>query len=646
NTVKLAFDMFANQAHHYGELVLRPAGLVGSGNLNMFKGKVSSDLFTFNNSNAFADTADFELKSMEENKLAIQTSNVQAQIDFAYKVGNFTANDINESKVTFPKNQYVSFMDNYKWLIEDELIEMSSTRPTAAEDSTSLASKLVSIHPDKDSLQFVAPLAIYDIKENIIRAEKVERITVADAYIEPVDGKVNILPNAEIEELKDATITADYINQFHTIFNATVNIVSRKKYLGSGKYDYEDEFGAKQEIAFENINIDSTGHTFAVGLIPEDQGFKLNSYFDYKGNVMLKALEKGLSFSGATQLKTNCDRIDQNWLVFKGQIDPKDALIPLEGSMKNDKGESLAAGIVISVNSDDVYPTFISKKENTTDPEITKASGFLWYNDALKSYQIGSKSRNEGGKEGNVISLNTQTCDLSSEGEFDFGMPLGQVKLKGYGKTRYTYSNAKTELSGLVSVDFYLDKKMLQIINDQIKEFPFLQPLNIGSSYYVEAAKAWGDAKKAEQLEKDLNEKGVLEKLPEEMQKSYVLTDMNFTWDTAQISWVSSGAVGIASIAESPVFAKMRGKMQVMKSKRGNELNLYFELDPQQWYYYRYKLDANPRMQTYSPFEAYMSRLAELKDGDKEVKGKKDEPDYRFELATRTSKDAFLDRFK
>lgn len=646
NTVKESFKMFGNQALHVGELVLRPAGLEGEGSLAMFKGKVSSDHFTYNNSNAFADTANFELKSIDANVLAIETQNVQAHIDFAYKVGNFKANDINESKVTFPKNQYVAFMDNYKWLIEDEKIEMSSTLTAAADDSTSLAAKLVSIHPDKDSLQFVAPLAVYDIKENIIRAEKVEKIRAADAVIEPDGGKVNILPNAEMETLQKATITADYINQFHTIFDATVEVISRKKYLGRGKYDYVDEFDKKQEIYFEDISIDGEGYTTAKGAIPEDQDFKLNSYFDYKGNVVLKSLEKGLSFDGTTRLQTNCDRIDNNWLAFKGQVDPKNALIPVSSKMLNDKGEQLSAGIVLNTDQDQIYPTFISRKINPTDAEISPATGFLWYDDADKSYKIGSKSRSEGGTEGNVVALNTQTCDVSSIGDFNFGIDLGQVKLKGNGKSSYKYSTGVASIEGLVSVDFFFDKKVLQSVVTQINEFPFLQPMNIATSNYLESTKSWVGGKEAEQMEKGISEKGVVDKIPDAMQSTYVLADMRFTWDTAQISWVSNGAVGIATIGEKAIFAKMRGKMQVMKSKRGNELNMYFELDPQQWYYYRYKLDNLPRMQTYSPNEDYMTKLNEIKEKDREMNTKKGEATYKYEIATRTSKDAFLDRFK
>ena len=73
---------------------------------------------------------------------------------------------------------------------------------------------------------------------------------------------------------------------------------------------------------------------------------------------------------------------------------------------------------------------------------------------------------------------------------------------------------------------------------------------------------------------------------------------------------------------------------------------MYFELDPQQWYYYRYKLDNLPRMQTYSPNEDYMTKLNEIKEKDREMNTKKGEATYKYEIATRTSKDAFLDRFK
>ncbi len=645
-TIKESFKMFSNEALQVGSLDLRPSGLEGRGSLSMFKGKVSSERFTYNNSNAFADTANFELKSIDQNVLAIETQNVQAHIDFAYKIGNFKANDINESKVTFPKNQYVAFMDNYKWLIEDEKIEMSSTRPTAAEDSTSLAAKLVSIHPAKDSLQFVAPLAIYDIKENIIRAEKVEKIRTADAIIEPDGGKVNILPSAEIETLQHATITADYINRFHTIFEATVEVISRKKYMGRGKYDYVDEFDKKQEIYFEDISIDTEGYTTAKGAIPEDQQFKLNSFFDYKGNVVLKSLEKGLSFDGTTRLQTNCERIDNNWLAFKGQVDPKNVLIPVAETMKNDVGEELSAGMVLNNDQNQLYPTFISRKINPKDAVISPVQGFLWYDDKVKSYKISSKDIAEGGTNGNMVALNTQTCDISSKGEIDFGIPLGQVKVKGFGESKYQYASGKATIDGVLALDFFFDKKLLQSITDQISQFPFLQPLNIAATNYLPASKAWLDTKEAENVEKQLTEKGALDKIPDALQSTYMLADMSFTWDTAQVSWVSNSAIGIATISDKAVFAKMRGKMQLMKSSRGNELNLYFELDPQQWYYYRYKMDAQPRMQTFSPNEDYRNKLNELKEKDRELNVKKGEPEYRFEMATRSSKDAFLDRFK
>ena len=641
-SVRSPFVMFEDQAELRGRLQLNPAGLTGKGNLDMFNGSLQSDLYRFNNSNAFADTASFTLKAVG-GELAMKTENVKAHMDFGYKIGTFTANNVEESSVSFPKSQYVAFMDSYKWYVEKEKIEMSSTRQPAA-DSTSLASHLLSVHPDQDSLKFVAPKATYDIKEYTIRAEEVEKILVADAVIQPDGGKVNIFPGAVIQTLQNATIIADYVNRFHTIFEASIDIISRKKYIGRGKYDYQDEFGEKQKIAFEDIGVNEEGHTFALGTIPEEQGFKLNSYFDYRGQVKLKALEKGLSFKGSTRIKSNCASIDLNWLAFEGQVDPKDARIPVGENMVNDLGEPLSAGLMLNDKTNQIYPAFITAKQNGSDKPLSRASGFLWFDGNANAYKIGSKERAGGEAVGNVIILDNQSCDLSSEGEFSFGLDLGQVDVRGYGETRYNTQTEAVTLRGSVFTDFFFDDKMLAMVGEKFSQYPFLQPVNIVNTPFQEALSQWLPEKEAKQALKSLSNKGLLEKVPDGLQKPFVFADVTFRWDTASTSFVSEGPLAVATVMENQAFVQVRGKMEVMKSRRGNQFNMYLELDPSQWYFYKYRLDSDPKMQTYSSNADYLARFDELKEGDLVMKTKKDEAAYRFEKSARTSKDAFLDR--
>ena len=121
-------------------------------------------------------------------------------------------------------------------------------------------------------------------------------IKVADAAIFPDKGDVMVLKNAQMKTLEHASIIANTTTQFHSIYDASVNVISRKKYEAKGKYDYIDENDKKQQIAFDRVSVDSTLQTFAVGNIPkpdlhhdESSAFRLSDAFNYFGDVRLLA---------------------------------------------------------------------------------------------------------------------------------------------------------------------------------------------------------------------------------------------------------------------------------------------------------------------------------------------------------------------
>ena len=645
-TLKAKVAMFKGEAQASGILKLTPAGMSSSGKLEMFDGILSSGTIRYNNSNAFADTASFDLNSVGDKSLAIRTDKVSAQIDFNYRVGTFKALS-GDSKINFPKNKYIAFMDTYKWLVDEKKVELSSSSiATTDSSSEGTGSRFISVHPDQDSLSFRVPRAIYDVNEYIIRCKEVKNILVADVLVEPKGGDVNIMPDAVIETLKEATITADYINRFHTIFDATVDIMSAHKYLGRGNYNYEDDQQNKQKITFETITVDSTRHTVAKGNIKEEQNFKLNQFFDYRGGVILRAQDKGLFFNGSTRIMTNCTKIERNWLAFSGQVDPKDVLIPVGSPMKNDLGHLLGAGIVMQVpDSTYLYPTFISGKLNPQDTQITAATGYLWYNREEKTYNIGSKERFEKKSLiGNIVTLDTKTCDITANGSLGFGAPFGRVEATMVGDAKYNYKQDKTDLRGLLAVEFPFDRKMLDQIANKALAYPFLAGVNVASTQFEKALTDWAPKEKEDAMD-ILNKKGVMPGLPEALKKSIVFADVKFEWDEITGSFVSNGDLGLLSISGSPTTFYVRGKIQVLRSRRGNEMVIYFEFDPDTWYLFKYKMDDNPRMSFYSTDADFMKLFESVKEKDRKISSKKELPSYEWELAPRTAKDSFFERF-
>lgn len=124
-------------------------------------------------------------------------------------------------------------------------------------------------------------------------------IQVADALIAPDSMRVRIGRNAKMHPLVDATITANFVNKYHTIHSATVNISARRQYSGSGIYDYKDETGKTFPIDMKNVNVDTSFQTYALGRVPQEENFQLSPAFDFFGDVLWKRPAKS-SHSQAT----------------------------------------------------------------------------------------------------------------------------------------------------------------------------------------------------------------------------------------------------------------------------------------------------------------------------------------------------------
>jgi len=172
-----------------GQLTLTPEDLTGGGLFEFEKAELESNLFTFQFSDFQSDTADFRLKDDVSSFEGFQfkTNNVQADVDFVERKGDFISND-GTSMMEFPTNQYIAFMDRFTWYMDDEAIELSGStqeKKTAGGTLQFEGSRFISVNPDQDSLEFYSPAARYDLKKSIIDAKEVKFVPVADALIYP-----------------------------------------------------------------------------------------------------------------------------------------------------------------------------------------------------------------------------------------------------------------------------------------------------------------------------------------------------------------------------------------------------------------------------------------------------------------------------
>ncbi len=632
----------------FGTLTNKPGGLTGNGMVAFQKAEIESNLLKFKFTEFDADTAEFRLKTAEDaaqtDVLSFATNNVKAHIDFKQRKGEFIANG-GGSFVEFPMNQYIAFMDKFTWYMESEDIELSATTKVKDEQQGVQleGSEFISTHPQQDSLRFYSNAARYDTKNHIITARQVKYINVADALIYPDSEKVVIRKAAEMETLKNAQILANSTNKYHKIYNATLNIGGRYKYGGSGYYDYKDENKKSQSLYFADIHVDSSRQTVAKGTVAVTDNFTLSPNYEYKGDVILNASQKNLTFDGNGRLAHNCEMIPRSWFRFKGEIEPEDIYIPIDSILRNDEKNPIVSSIMIKNDSAHIYPRFIGAAKKYSDVEMVHSAGYLYFDKKESTYKISNLPKiNEISLPGNYVSLNTSTCKMYAEGKMNLGVDFGAASMNPVGNVNYFPTNDSTIVDAMILFDFFMENSAMDNMAKQIRKFDGLEGVNFDRDVFERGLQEYVGKETGDKLISQLNLYGEYKRFPDELNKALFINDVKFRWNPITRSFQSFGKIGVGNIYKSEINKYVEGQIEIVKKRSGDILTINLELDDSQWYFFNYTRDI---MYVLSSKEDFNKIIKDTKSDKRKLKYDKGKT-YAFQLGSPKKRNDFLRKFK
>ncbi len=647
--IKRPFKSYKENVIFKGRLDLTFKDLSGSGTVEFEKASMASRNILFTRRKMFSDTANFKLKAFEEEGLTFSTVNVNAKIDFDERVGEFVTNG-EGSYVKFDKNQYIAYMERFKWYMDAEDIELGDTQKklvTNPEEESGLdleGPEFISVHPKQDSLRFYAPGAKYNLRKYIIQCKNVPFIDVADARIFPHNGDVTIFKNAVMDTLRKSTILANTVTKYHTIRNTTASVYSRRNYLASGEYQYLDENDKPYLITFATIRPDTSGQTISEGAIPEKENFKFNDYFSFAGKVFLQATQEFLTFDGGTKIEHNCNRVGRSYLRFTGEINPKDIQIPIPEKAIDMAGAAVGTGLFYHLDSNNVYASFLSLQGARSSKPVIESSGILSYDRENKVYEISNREKlEEMSLPGNYVSLGTEDCVLRSEGRYTISNELGQIKLTTIGNSRFNSVHDSVQFNVMMILDFYFDNGILKKMAKDLELYlGSLSPTPFEGDLFNHGMIELLGKERGDRALSELNLYGSYRKFPEELDKSLVLNDINLTYNPRARAYISEGMIGVGNIHKNEVFRYMDGVIQIKKQRGGDVLDIYLEADANTWYYFTY---TRGTMLAASSNDDFNKSISELKGKNKKMKVEKG-PSYRFDVTNKRRKDLFLMKMK
>ncbi len=622
---------------YLGKITVTESGITGNGLIIMPDADLNSKVFKFTRWKALATTADFRLKNSfveeGEGNLSLVTTNVDADLDFKERRGIFKSNK-GETKTQFPLNNFYCLMDKFTWTMDDKSVLLENTEKERNKDidisaGLDLATpNFFSTNPKQDSLSFRIPLAKFSLKEKTIFCQQVEFVDIADARIFPSDKKMNILRKGVIEKLENAKIIANYVTKYHTIEQASANILARRKYEATGKYPYVDAENKKTYVDLTRIYVDSSFQTIGLGEIKQESDFKLSSKFDYYGKIKIAATNPLIDFNGATRINHECNDFARSWMAFSAPIDPKNIQIPVSQNMKTLEGEAITAGLVWrdARNPDSVviYPAFLSKLYSPNDNRIILASGILQYNPSSKEFQIASAEKllNRGEK-GNYIALHTQSCSLNGDGKIELGMNYGDVEVTSYGVINYDNSTKAVTMNLTSKFNFpKLDKSSFEKVATKIIANESLRPLDLNTSTLEQATLELKDKKTADAVKNEFIQKGAVKNLPKEFEDGITITNIQLKsfYNGLNNGLVTAvGSASIVNIFNKSVFKQVPFKAYMFQAFSGNVTGdkLQFDIDIPggNQYFFDYGMEKKDgKLQIYTSDEEFEQSITAIKE--------------------------------
>ncbi len=643
--------MYNDQASlRSGYMELNELGMGGNGTIEFSGAFLSSDDFDYNKDIINADTSNFSLAAVSDAGMAFKTDNVRANVDFIERVGEFRSND-EESFVEFPSNEYICFMDKFKWYMDVNDIELESERGAKVVESdfvidtdmSKSSSNFFSINEDQDSLNFLAPRAVFNLNSSVIECKDIMFIKAADARIYPDSGKAVIRKRAQLDPFINASIIANDITKYHSIYNAEVKIRGRFEYKGSGYTDYINESNQIYQIWLKDIDIDTNFQTVAEGKIIGEDQFMLSPNFEFQGDVNLEANREFLVFNGSSRILHDCPEESIFWLPFTAEVNPLDIQIPIIANMKSITNDVLHSGVVAREDPFGLYPVFLSEKEDEQDQVMMATEGFLSYNKNSDEYIIASEEKLKQSKlPGPLVALNVNSCQVRTDGVLDFGFDFDPIEFITYGSSKYNAQDDDYSFNLSLIMDFLFDNNALDLFTNDINRSAETKGVNFSKVYYESSLKELLGQEDADQLITDLNLSGAIRKLPNELKKSIYFAGIEMYWDAGAEAYKSKGSIAIANIKDKQVFKSVSGQVMITRKRSGDKIEIYLEVDENKWYYFTYSRGV---MQAYSSNKEFNNILIEVKDEKRVIKPSKGKKGYEYIMASKRKKDEFLERF-
>ena len=671
-TSDTALSIFDKKLAFNGNIDYSPKSMRAQGELLYSDAAFFSDKMLFKNSSFNADSAvfcNFDYSTPGDSTGYFYTDRYNVMCDLNVDRAQFiVAGD--SARVHFPHHRYSQRTDFFEWTVADrsyrfgdKLSNYDETRITRSlpeyrkmsRDKSSpkalLAGATMISH--KDSLRYNALYTTFANKEDIINVHEPGIIRVVDAKIKP-SGVIKINRGGDIERFDDAVITANLDTLIHRVVKTSVKLRDKRYFKAiGGQYEYQNYNKEKAYLDLDSmeirlIKLDTAAKapkvrvSFGIGNVPEDQNFFISPQFKFDGKYSFNGATPGIKFNGYSIIQQECDTTIMPF-IFEGTINPDSIMFPISEKVADPKRRRLYTGFFYDEKKQDLYSIFMGHKHNVSDKEVLAVNRGLTYDTKTKEYREALPRRlRDSSVATNFVAFQSNLCNVYGEGSITTNVDMNPVQLVTSGE--FYHNRDKKLISGamFMSVNFPIRADVIKSMTEDLNDVVNLAPVIFNDKKIRRRMEYVLGNDTVQSLLKNYELSGDLGRMPNGLNKTIVLSDVQMYYDTATLSYRSSGEVGVGFIGGTPVAKYMKGYVEIIRNeKKGDQISIFLQPTPQRWYYFNYK--AGFMYCLSSNDDDFNNKIVNTKEKDRVTKVDKNE--YQFVLGADDNKNKFVRSF-
>jgi hypothetical protein len=629
-----------------GSLMLTGTGLRGNGTLDWDLATLTSKNFGFRTMDLNADTAALNIKTTND-KVSFKTPNVNSKVDFQTRIGEFKSNLLN-IPTEFSYNQYATAINEFKWFMDQKILDFKAPPSGPGE-------YFKSTRPDQKGLQFLGKRATYNLVSSVLRVEQVPEIKVADASVVPDSGVVIIEGEAKMRQLQNAVIYADTINKIHRFDSATVDIFSKEELKAVGIYhynmgktqeviDFGDIFTRRETVPGKKGKIDIWKLT-AKANITKEKDFVIYPGFHFNGEADITSVNPLITFKGFAKVDFRNPAVNSTEFSINQGVDPKNFTLNYDTSSKTTTGLTIHAGIHLNPVPGNVqmYSTLMGPRKNYNDITIFKTKGILSQT-SKGDYVFGDSAKiHQDLPRGNTMVYDDKKGLLRAEGKFNLGTNFGIINTVATGSAEVKLDTGKYRLNLTLGLNANVNDKAEERLEFYMANDDADQPdINYATDKQKKAIYELTSARYDKKWLEDFDKAPNFTKRPKNFDYNLVFNDVNFVFDSDDISLRSVGKIGVAMIGKKPINKKVEGYIELQYKGGVDVFTIYLQTGTKGWFYFEYRPGILSVLSSYDDFNKTISSLApdkrKIKSDNKRF--------YLYTLASSLSESDFLSYMK